>query len=258
MNQPLLHSIILGQGKPLLILHGFLGMLDNWKTIGNRLANDGFQVHLIDLRNHGNSFHSDDFNYDVMAEDIKKYVDNHQLKSFCILGHSMGGKVAMKVAVSYPESLTKLVVVDIAPKTYPPHHGEILKGLRALPLHNLQSRQEADEALAVFVSEKAVRQFLLKNLYRTDTGCFELKCNIEALAKAEAKVGENLGKNDQYLGETLFVRGENSGYIEDLDKLVIQNHFPKATLQTIATAGHWVHAENPNDFYNCVKLFLEN
>ncbi|MBU2525837.1 MAG: alpha/beta fold hydrolase [Bacteroidetes bacterium] len=258
MNQPLLHSIVLGQGKPLLILHGFLGMLDNWKTIGNQLANDGFQVHLIDLRNHGNSFHSDEFNYDVMADDIKKYSDSHQLNSCCILGHSMGGKVAMKVAVSYPNFVSKLVVVDIAPKTYPPHHGEILKGLSALPLDSIQSRQEADEALAVYVAEKAVRQFLLKNLYRSNTGRFELKCNIEVLAKAEAKIGENFSITDQYLGETLFVRGENSGYIEDLDKLVIQNHFPKATLQTIASAGHWVHAENPKDFYNSVKLFLED
>ncbi|MDT8414366.1 MAG: alpha/beta fold hydrolase [Flavobacteriaceae bacterium] len=258
MNQPLLHSIVLGQGKPLLILHGFLGMLDNWKTIGNQLANDGFQVHLIDLRNHGNSFHNDEFNYDVMAYDIKKYCDSHQLNSCCILGHSMGGKVAMKVAVSYPNLVSKLVVVDIAPKSYPPHHGEILKGLSALPLDRLQSRQEADEALAVYVAEKGVRQFLLKNLYRSNTGRFELKCNIEVLAKAEAKVGENFSRTDQYLGETLFVRGENSGYIEDLDKLVIQNHFPKATLQTVASAGHWVHTENPKDFYKIVKMFLED
>ncbi|MEL6484882.1 MAG: alpha/beta fold hydrolase, partial [Bacteroidota bacterium] len=162
---PLLHSKILGQGKPLLILHGFLGMSDNWKTLGGKFSEKGFQVHLIDQRNHGKSFHSDDFDYGFLAEDLKHYIEHHELKDIVLLGHSMGGKTAMQFSCSFPALVGKLIVADIAPKFYPPHHQYIVDALSALDLGQIASRTEADKALSTHIPEFGIRQFLLKNLF---------------------------------------------------------------------------------------------
>ena len=163
----LLHSQILGQGTPFLILHGFLGMSDNWKTLGNRFAEEGYEMHLVDQRNHGRSFHSNEFSYSIMADDLKTYCEHHKLNEIILLGHSMGGKTAMQFAVQYPSKVSKLLVADIGPKAYPQHHQDILKGLSMLDFSEIKSRGEADKALSAYVKEKGVRQFLLKNLYLT-------------------------------------------------------------------------------------------
>jgi esterase len=162
---PLLHSNILGNGVPLLILHGFLGMSDNWKTLGSQYAEEGFEVHLLDQRNHGKSFHSEDFNYDLLAKDVYDYIQHYQLKDVIVIGHSMGGKTAMQLACTYPSVVSKLLVADIAPKYYPPHHDEILNGLNAIDLNSITSRTDADKQLAKHIANFGVRQFLLKNLY---------------------------------------------------------------------------------------------
>ena len=243
-----LHSIILGEGTPLLILHGFLGMADNWKTLGKQYTQNGFEVHLIDQRNHGKSYWSSEFNYDVLAADISNYLDQHNLSSAMLIGHSMGGKAAMQFACTYPQLVTKLLVADIAPKYYPPHHQEILNALTSLNIEEIHSRSEADTQLAMYLRDPGIRQFLLKNLYWVEKGRFGFRCNLEVLATKLNEIGENIGSSESYRGPTLFLRGDKSEYITGADEHTIIRHFPAATIAVIQNAGHWLHAENPHQF----------
>lgn len=252
----ILHSQILGSGKPFVILHGFLGMSDNWKTLGTRWSEDGYEVHLLDQRNHGRSFQSDEFSYKVMAEDLKNYCDKHNLKEIILLGHSMGGKVAMQFAVTYPEMVSKLIVADIGPKGYPPHHQDILKALSQLDFSKIKSRGEAEDNLSEYIKDDGTKLFLLKNLYRKNKDELGLRINLPVLSKKIGEVGAALPENTVFKGDTLFLGGEKSGYIEPMDELLIKKHFPKATIGTISNAGHWLHAENPDEFYDNVMNFL--
>lgn len=251
-----LHSQIFGKGRPFVILHGFLGMGDNWKTLGNRWAEAGFEVHLLDQRNHGRSFHSKTFSYSVMAADLKNYCGEHKLQNIILLGHSMGGKVAMQFAVSFPEMVSKLIVADIGPKAYPPHHQDILKALASLDFSIIKSRGEAEAILSEYIKDAGTRLFLLKNLYRKDKSQFALRVNLPVLSEKIAEVGAALPENTIFNGDTLFLGGEKSGYIEPKDALLIKKHFPKAKIGIIKNAGHWLHAENPDDFYDNVMKFL--
>ncbi len=253
-----LHSIILGEGPAFLILHGFLGMSDNWKTLGNHYAAQGFQVHLVDQRNHGRSFHSVEFDYDLLAEDLKTYIAYHQLQTVILLGHSMGGKTAMQFACTYPGKVQKLLVADIAPKFYPPHHQGIIDGLLALNFETITSRKEADEQLEKHIKEIGIRQFLLKNLYRTDKQRFGLRINLPVLADKMGEVGENIAATASYAGPTLFLRGDRSEYIMERDFATIQRHFPMATMESIDNAGHWLHAENPKQFFTKSISFINS
>lgn len=255
----LLYSNVLGeQGTPLFILHGFLGMGDNWKTLGDRFADEGFQVHLIDLRNHGRSFHHEKFNYEVMAADVVRYADENSIEKFLIIGHSMGGKVAMKLAVTNPNRVSYLVVADIAPKYYPPHHQDIFYALKQLDFEQIKSRKEAEKSLAKHLNDQGVRLFLLKNLYRTSEGKYALRCNLSVLANNMENVGEALSKNDVYTGNTLFIKGEKSNYITEEDHNIIQQFFPRANILTLSNAGHWLHAENPDGFFEMVLQNVKN
>lgn len=254
----ILHSNILGSGQPFVFLHGFLGMSDNWKTLGNQFSEDHYQVHLLDQRNHGRSFHSDDFNYDVMVEDLIAYCEAHQLKNIILLGHSMGGKTAMLFAMEHPELVSKLIVADISPRYYPVHHETILKGLSALDFDILKSRGEADDVLKQYVSDFGTRQFLLKNLYWETKVRLGLRLNLEVLKANINEVGEALPMHSKFLKDTLFLRGDKSEYIAVEDEILIKTHFPEAKIVTISNAGHWLHAENPVDFYNEVSNFLKN
>ena len=254
----ILHSNILGSGQPFVFLHGFLGMSDNWKTLGNQFSEDHYQVHLLDQRNHGRSFHSDDFNYDVMVEDLIAYCEAHQLKDIILLGHSMGGKTAMLFAMEHPELVSKLIVADISPRYYPVHHETILKGLSALDFDILKSRGEADDVLKQYVSDFGTRQFLLKNLYWETKERLGLRLNLEVLKANINEVGEALPMHSKFLNDTLFLRGDKSEYIAVEDEILIKTHFPEAKIVTISNAGHWLHAENPVDFYNEVSNFLKN
>ena len=248
----LLHSQILGTGKPLLVLHGFLGMSDNWRSMGKQWAAH-FEVHLIDLRNHGRSFHSDAFSYADMAADLTAYCDHHQLQQVIVLGHSMGGKLAMHYATTNSEQVEKLIVADIVPKTYPPHHNYILEGLMDLHTHPPKSRGDADQRLSQFVTEQGTRSFLLKNLYRTPNG-FALRVNAPVL---QDQVGQVMMASDaNYHGPTLFLAGEKSDYILPQDHAQIASQFPQAIVKTIPNAGHWLHAESPVDFAAEVAEFL--
>jgi len=254
----LLHSNILGkgQGQVFVILHGFLGMGDNWKTHGKQLSESGFEVHLVDQRNHGSSFWDDIFNYKVLVQDLKQYCDKQHLSNIILLGHSMGGKTAMLFATEYPDLVSKLIVADISPRFYPIHHETILAGLNALDFENIKNRGEADAILNDFIPDFGTRQFLLKNLYWKEKGVLALRMNLKALTKNIAEVGESLPPESKFLKETLFMRGANSNYITPQDESLIMNHFPKAKLITISNAGHWLHAENPIEFFNRLMEFI--
>lgn len=253
----ILHSLILGEGKPFVILHGFLGMADNWKTLGTQWSETGFEVHLLDQRNHGRSFHADGFDYNDMAQDVKNYCEQHQLENIILLGHSMGGKVAMRCAVLFPELIDKLIIADIAPKEYPPHHSDIIHALQSIDLTKIDSRAQADDQLAKRIKEFGTRQFLLKSLHRKAKDEYGWRFNLPAIAAAQSNVGTHTSIDTPISIPTLFIRGGKSGYILDSDKSVIDYAFAKAELQTISNAGHWLHAEQPEEFNELVMSFVK-
>ncbi|WP_458627790.1 alpha/beta fold hydrolase [Winogradskyella sp. PC D3.3] len=252
----ILHSNIIGEGKPFIILHGFLGMGDNWKTLAKHFSEANFEVHLVDQRNHGRSFHSDDFDYELLAEDLKVYCDNYNLKDIVLLGHSMGGKTAMLFASKYPELVRKLIVADISPRYYPVHHDAILEGLNSLDFSKIKTRGEADDALSHYVHDTGTRMFLLKNLYWVEKGQLGLRINLEALKNNVSEVGEALPIHATFNKDTLFLRGDRSEYIGETDESIIHRHFPNSKIITISNSGHWLHAENPKEFYKAVMNFV--
>lgn len=252
-----LYSKIEGTGKPLLILHGFLGMSDNWKTLGTQYASLDFQVHMLDLRNHGRSFHSDVFNYDAMVQDIVDYCTEHQLPNIDIIGHSMGGKVAMLLAVQHPEIIRKLIVGDIGPRYYAPHHQAILAGLNAVDFSKKPSRNDVDQIVAEYIPDFGTRQFLLKSLYWQTPEQLAFRFNLPVFNKEIENIGTALPENASFEKPTMFLRGGNSSYIKDEDWPEIQRHFPNAVLETIPNVGHWLHAENPKMFFELTGAFLK-
>ena len=253
----MLHSKIEGSGKPLLILHGFLGMSDNWKTIGLQFALGGFQVHLIDLRNHGRSFHSDEFSYELMVQDIYEYCLANNLEKINMIGHSMGGKTAMLFAVTYPEMVEKLIVADIGPKFYPQHHQTILEGLNAIDFSKKPSRSEVEEIMSHYITDFGTRQFLLKSLYWLEPGQLAFRFNVAVFNLKIDEIGKSLPDNAVFSKPTLFIRGGKSDYILNEDFENLKKHFPDSSIETIPDAGHWLHAENPKMFYEIANSFLK-
>lgn len=254
----LLHSRIEGEGRPLLIIHGFFGMSDNWKSLASLYVAEGFQVHMIDMRNHGKSFHSDQFNYSVMSNDILEYCQHYDLLKVSIIGHSMGGKVAMLFATTYPDMVEKLIVADIGPKYYAPHHDDILAGLNAIDFSAKPSRAEVEEILNPFIPDFGTRQFLMKNLYWIEPGQLAFRFNLPIFNTKIYSIGEALPKENHFHKTTLFIRGGNSNYILDSDLPEIKKHFPNFELVTIPNVGHWLHAENPKLFFEETARFLKN
>jgi pimeloyl-ACP methyl ester carboxylesterase len=253
----MLHSRIEGQGKPLLIIHGFLGMSDNWKSFGTLYAAEGFQVHILDLRNHGKSFHSDEFSYDIMVQDVLEYCQAHQFKKVSIIGHSMGGKVAMLLATTYPELIDKLIVADIGPKYYAPHHQDILAGLNAVDFSTKPDRAQVEEMLYPYIPDFGTRQFLMKSLYWIEPGQLAYRFNLSVFNAKIEVIGTALPEEAHFENPTLFIRGGNSNYILDSDLPEIKKHFPNFELATIPNVGHWLHAENPKLFFEETAKFLK-
>jgi pimeloyl-ACP methyl ester carboxylesterase len=231
-------------------------MGDNWKTLAKQFSEADFEVHLVDQRNHGRSFHSNEFDYELLAKDLKRYCEAKNLNDVILLGHSMGGKTAMLFAAKYPELVRKLLVADISPRYYPVHHDAILEGLSNLDFSKLKSRGQADEALSRYVHEMGTRMFLLKNLYWVEKGQLGLRMNLEVLKENVSEVGEALPIHATFEKETLFLRGDRSEYIGEADEGIIRRHFPNSEIVTIANTGHWLHAENPEDFYDAVINFV--
>ncbi len=246
----------LGSGKPLLILHGLFGSADNWQTLGKQFA-ENFTVYFIDLRNHGQSPHSDEWSYGVMSEDIKELIEDEGLDKILLMGHSMGGKVAMQFTISYPERVEKLIVVDIGPKKYPVTNQFVIDAIDSLDLGTFKNRKEIDEKLMPMIPDYGTRQFLLKNLYWNEEQKLDWKFNYPVLKEKIKAVGEVTPMPSTPIEiPVLFVKGEKSDYIFSGDIKLITETFPHAKIVTIPGAGHWVHADKPMEFFTSVNEFL--
>lgn len=244
-----------GQGPPLVILHGLFGTLDNWQTLAKQWSEE-YTVYLVDLRNHGRSPHVDSISYPEMAQDLAAFLESEWVHKCHLLGHSMGGKVAMQFALDYPDVVEKLVVVDIAPKKYPAGHNEIFAAMLSLDLNELTDRSQAAEQLNSRIGEPGVVQFLLKNLSRVPGAGFAWKMNLPVLYRDYENILQTVD-GEPFEGESLFVRGAKSHYVEDTDWSTITTLFPAAELVTIADAGHWIHAEQPLELFTVVSNFLK-
>jgi esterase len=250
-----LHFKESGQGQPVILLHGLFGSSDNWHTIALRLA-EKFHVFALDQRNHGQSPHSAEMEYPLMADDVDKFFATRGLESGMVIGHSMGGKTAMQLALQFPHRVQKLVVADIAPRAYAPAHDKIFAALLALDLATFQNRTQIEEALAQEIPGLVLRRFLLKNLGRNPAGGFSWKINLRGLAENYWRLREPVSGAAPYTGPTLFIRGGKSNYVQPEDEPLIREWFPAAQIETIAEAGHWLHADKPEEFLRLVLEFL--
>jgi esterase len=249
-----LYSREFGQGPPVLILHGLFGFSDNWQSIAKGLA-DNHWVVTPDLRNHGRSPQVPTHTYPEMAEDLRVFMETRWMFGAAVLGHSMGGKVAMQLALDHPDLVERLVVVDIAPGRAEDKHSDIFEALQGLDLSKITARTEAEAYLAAHIDDIGTRQFLLKNLTRDDRGAFSWKMNLPVLWKHYADILAPVN-GQPFDKPTLFIRGSRSGYIKNEDWPLIQALFPQARLITIEDAGHWVHADKPAELLAQLKIFL--
>jgi esterase len=250
-----LHFEVVGRGDPLIILHGLLGSADNWPSMSRRLGAH-YQVFAVDLRNHGRSPHSDILDYDVMAADLREFMEQQALRRIMLLGHSLGGKVAMQFAIDYSDQVDRLVIVDIGPKPYEPSQRCLLKALQSLDLTRYKSFADVDAALAAKISDKSLRQFLLKNLAGDENGRLRWKIHLEAIYQNYDELLRGLSPERSFNKPTLFIRGGRSNYIEDDDARLIRQLFPQAEIVTLPEAGHWVHVDLPEEFFQTVVNFL--
>ena len=242
-------------GQKIVILHGLFGSLDNWMTHSREFAALGFEVYLVDQRNHGKSPHEKGHNYELMAADLDEFLKDHKIDDCYLVGHSMGGKTVMHYAMFYPNTIKKLVVVDIAPKYYLPHHDIIIKAFYSVDIENLQSRQDAQEQMSNHISDQGVLLFLLKNLDRKGKG-YQWKVNLDEVVANIEKVGQTYTFEKPCDLPTLFIRGAKSDYILNEDRDLLKTHFPNSNLVTIRDAGHWVHAEQYENFMKTLQFFF--
>ena len=253
----ILNSKILGDSdESLIILHGLFGSLDNWYSIAKELSLS-FQVHIIDQRNHGKSFHDNNHNYDLMSYDLYNYIQYHEIKNPIILGHSMGGKTAMAFSFHYPNSLKKLIIIDIAPKKYINNYHLLISNLIKINNSNLNSRKQAQLNLENQKIDNQTIQFLLKNLFWKDEK-LQFRFNINAI---ENSIEELMGFNyldNTWSGVCFFIRGSESNYILDSDNNLIKKYFLNSKLLTIAKANHWVHFDQREQFIVELKKILKN
>ena len=244
-----------GQGRAVILLHGLFGASDNWFHISQRLA-EKFHVFAVDQRNHGQSPHSPEMDYSLMAADLGEFMTARGLETACVIGHSMGGKTAMQFALQFPGRVEKLIVSDMAPRAYTPAHDRIFTALLALDLPAYQSRQQIEDALAPEIPNLVLRRFLLKNLGRDAENHFFWKINLQGIADNYPRLGEEISASAPFAGPTLFIRGGRSDYIRAGDETLIHELFPQSEIRTIAGASHWLHADKPEEFLRLVLDFL--
>lgn len=237
----------------MIILHGLFGFSDNWQSHAKKLA-DYYHVFLIDLRNHGHSPWSDEFSYDLMAQDVLEFINDYQLDDVILVGHSMGGKVAMRLAQLNENVLEKLVVVDMGIKQYPMHHEHIIAGIRSVDIDNISARREAEKTLDQYIESYGIKQFLLKNIYWKEKGKLAWRMNIDVLEREMPEILKALPEGQVHI-PTLFMRGELSNYVLDEDMPKIEEQFIDVEFVTINGAGHWLHAEAPEEFLNELLSF---
>lgn len=248
----------LGNGEPVIILHGLFGMSDNWITHGKRLA-EHFSVYLPDLRNHGQSPHSPTFNYHAMSDDLHEFIVEHKLKNPVIIGHSMGGKVAMQFALEYPDIPAKLIIVDISPVKYPDRdaHFDIISTMMSVNFEAIHSREEVMELMKQSIQDEGTRLFILKNLYRKTRNTFDWRLNLQAIAANMDFMFSGIESNSEYNKPVLFIKGAQSDYIKDEHTEIIHKLFPKALISVVENSGHWVHVDAPEEICNLFSDFLE-
>lgn len=248
-----------GHGAPpLVILHGVFGSSTNWRSLARRLA-ETRRVLAVDLRNHGESFHAEEMTYRAMVEDLTRFIDDHCDGRADVLGHSMGGKAAMSLALIHPGRVNRLIAVDIAPVDY--QHGDtfgrLIEGMQSIPLEEIESRSDADHKLKEYVPERGVRAFLLQNLRRDDDG-WRWRINLEAICEAIDDIaGFPFDREQPYRRPTLFIGGAESEYLDRAHRRAVEALFPEARIEMVEGAGHWVHAEKPEAVLNLVESFLD-
>ena len=253
----ILNSKIYGEkysGVPLLVFHGLFGMLDNWGSFGREFG-EQMPCHLVDLRNHGRSFRSDEMSHQVLAEDILNYINHFRIDKVNLLGHSLGGKAVMQFSISYPERVNKLIVADITPRAYTPHHQKTFDALQKIDFERISTRKDVELELGKYLSHKPTILFLLKNLYWEEENKLNWKFNLEVLTQ---KYNQLVGAIDSgvFEGKTLFLAGEKSDYILPQDENLISNQFPDYQLVKIKNTGHWLQVDNPIEFNRSVNKFL--
>ena len=255
---PILHYKQQGTGQDVILIHGLFGSLENLNVLARPLSQH-YCVTSVDVRNHGDSFHKKTMTYADLATDMINVLNHLHIKTCVLLGHSMGGKIAMQVALMHPERISKLIVADIAPVQYPPHHLSIIEGLTALDFNKVFTRKDADLQLSLFVDEIGIRQFLLRNLIKDSQGNFSLKCNIANISYCYQQIMQANTLHDKqqpYQGPTLFIKGGNSDYIQAKHKDAITTLMPNSRAKIIQGAGHWLHAEKPVAFNKLITDFL--
>ena len=250
-----LAASVRGEGPALILLHGLFGAGDNLGGIRRRLEH-AFELHSLDLRNHGRSPHTESMGYPEMAADVLAYMDSAGLEQASVLGHSMGGKVAMEMALEQPPRVERLIVADIAPVAYEAHHDRIREALQRFDPAGVRSRREADNELAHWIDTSGVRQFLLTNLVPRDGGGFSWRMNVDGILACYEQIVGAQPAQGRYEGPTLFIRGEQSDYIQESHREVVERLFPNAQLRVIPQAGHWLHAEKPDLFARVCERFL--
>ena len=244
-------------GAPLIILHGFLGSLDNWHSLATEWSNHGLHVFSLDARNHGKSPHTSRHTITLMVDDVRDFMEQHQLQKASILGHSMGGKVAMQFALTYPELTEKLLVADMAPRAYREGaHNDVFKAINHVDLTKAQTRKEVDEAMAVYLGDFGTRQFVMKGLERVDDSHYKWKFNTATLHQDYREILLKVESDKPFNGQVLFLRGSLSLYIQEKDFTLMQELFPNHQLVSIEKAGHWLHADQPKLFFKAVVDFI--
>lgn len=244
--------------QPLIILHGIFGSSDNWATYGRRIAQEGFEVFIPDQRNHGQSPHNNIFNYLALTDDLFDFIDDNNIYNPIILGHSMGGKVAMRFALENPQLVKRLVIVDISLKAYGPRpqHKKIIEAMKSVDLDMVSSRAEVDEQLSSLIPQVPVRQFILKNLHRKEHDEYEWRMFLEGIDKNLDSMFDAIETGSRFMKPTLFIKGGDSDYILMEDYGPIRNNFPNAEIVTIADTTHWLHVEAPEKFYQLTMGFV--
>lgn len=248
-----------GEGQPLIILHGLFGLSDNWVTIAKRISAN-YKVYIPDQRNHGQSPHDNTFNYYALADDLMEFMEEHDIEKPVLLGHSMGGKVAMNFALDYPENVDKLIVVDMSVRQYKARsiHYHLIEAMESVDFDQVKSRKEIEDHLAEYIPQKPLRLFIMKNLKRFSNNRFGWKLNLPVLKENLDSIVEGLSGNQQFDKPSLFVGGGKSDYIQEEDYKLIPQIFPQALIKTIPEATHWLHADSPEKFCDIVSDFLQN
>ncbi|MDX2003583.1 MAG: alpha/beta fold hydrolase [Chitinophagales bacterium] len=253
----ILNYKVSGSGFPVVILHGFLGSLDNWQSIANQLSTY-FTTYTFDLRNHGRSGHTDSNSYEDMSNDVAETIQQLGIEKLHLIGHSMGGKVAMRFALDFPHLVEKLVVVDISPRKYNRHHDSVFEAMFAVDLKAIHSRGEAEIQMSKVIDDKPTKQLLLKSLERQPDGSYEWKMNLDVLYEQYEEIVKPIEADHAVPIETLIIKGGKSRYINENDLPLFSALFPKNQLVTIPEAGHWVHAEAPREFLEASLAFLQS